>query len=172
MYTQNRITESLLFLLFSRKVMSNSLQPHGMQYARFPCPSIFPRVSSNSCPLCQWCYQTISSSIVPFFFCLQSFPASGSFPMIWLFTSDSQSIGTSASASVLPLNIQDWFPLGLTGFISWQSKGTRVFSSSKTSITRHAAFFTVQLSHLYMATGKNYSFDYMDLCRQSDVSTF
>ena len=173
MYTQSRITESLLFLLFSREAMSNALQPHGMQHARFPCPSISPKVCSNSCPLCQWCYRTISSSITLFFFCLQSFPASGSFPMSWLFTSDSQSIGTSASASVLPMNIQDWFPLGLTDLISRQSKGlSRVFSSSKTSITWHAAFFTIQLSHLYMTSGKNYSFDYMDLCQQSDVFAF
>ena len=139
--------------------MSNSLWPHGLQHARTPCPSPSPGVYSNSCPLSQWCHPTISSSVVPFSSCLQSFPASGSFPMNrW------PSIGASASPSVLPMNIQDWFPLGWTGWISLQSKGlSRVFStlksllqhhSSKTSILQCSALFIVQLSHPHMTTGK------------------
>ena len=116
---------------YSPSVMSNSLQPHGLQCARLPCPSPTPRVYSNSCPLSQWCHPTISSSVDPFSSCLQSFPASGSFQMSQLFTSGGQSIGVSASASVLPVNIQDWFPLGLTGWISLRSKGlSRVFSNT------------------------------------------
>ena len=109
-------------LLFSHKVVSNSLRPHGLQHARPPCPSLSPGVCSNSCPLSRWCHPTISSSVIPFSSCLPSFPASRSFPMSWLFTSGGQSIGASASASVLPMNIQDWFPLGLTGLISLDSQ--------------------------------------------------
>ena len=97
----------------SRSVASNSLPPHGLQYTRLPCPSPTPEAFSNSYPLSQWCHQTISSSVVPFSF-LQSFPASGSFPVNQFFASGGQSIGASASAPVLPMNIQDWFPLGLT----------------------------------------------------------
>ena len=116
---------------FSHSVMSNSLGPHGLQHARLPCPSPTPRACSNSCPSSQWCHPTISSSVVPFSSCLQSFPASGSFPMSQFFASGGQSTGVSASASVLPVNIQDWFPLGLTGWISLQSKGlSRVFSNT------------------------------------------
>ena len=103
---------------FSRSVMSNSLQPHGLQHARLPCPTPTPGTCSKSCPLSQWCYSTISSSIVPFFSCLQSFSAWRTFPMSQLFASVVQSTGVSAPASVLPRNIQDWFPLGLTGLIS------------------------------------------------------
>ena len=104
--------------------MSNDpLWPHGLQDARLPCPSPFPRACSNSCPLSQWCQPTISSSVIPFSSCLQSFPTSGSFLMCWLLASGGQSIGASASESVLPVNIQDWSPLGLTGLISLQSKG-------------------------------------------------
>ena len=114
---------------FSRSVMFDSLWPCGLQHARPPCPSPTPRVYSNSCPLSRWCHPTISSSVIPFSFRLQSFPASGSFPMSQLFTSGSQSIGVSASASVIPMNIQDWFPLRLTGWISLQFKGlSRDFS--------------------------------------------
>ena len=98
----------------SRSVMSNSLRPHGLQHARLPCPSPTPGAWSNSCPLSRWCHPTNSSSVIPFFSHLQSFPASGSFPMSQFFESGGQSIGVSASASVLPMNIQDWFPLGLT----------------------------------------------------------
>ena len=120
------------------------------------CPSLSPGVCSNSCPLSQWCYLTISSSAAHFCFCLQSFPASGSFPMSRLFTSGSQSIGR-ASASVLSMDIQSWFPLGLTGLISLLSKGLSRFlqyHSSKASILWHSAFFMVQLSQPYMTTGK------------------
>ena len=113
-------------LLFTRSVMSDTLWPHGLQYTRLPCPSPTPGACSNSCPSSWWCHLTISSPVV--FSCLQSFPASGSFLMSQLFASGDQSIGAPASASVLPMNIQDWFSLGLTGLISLQSKGlSRVF---------------------------------------------
>ena len=111
--------------------MSHSLWPHALQRARLPCPSLSPRVCSNPYPLSQWCYLTLSSSVILFSFCRQSFPPSGSFPMSVLLASSGQSIG--ASASVLPINLQDWFLLGLTGLISLQSKGlSRVFSSTTT----------------------------------------
>ena len=120
-----------MLLSFSRLVMSDSLQPQGLQYARLPYPSIYTRVYSNSCPLSQWCYLTISSSATLFSFRLQSFPASRSFPMSRLFASGGQSIGASASVSVLPMNIQGWLPLGFTGLISLLCKGlSRVFSST------------------------------------------
>ena len=123
---------------FSCSVMSNSLRPHGLQHARLPCPSPTPRVCSNSCPLSQWCHPTISFSVIPFS-CSQSFPATGSFPMSWLFALGSQSMGASASTSVLPMNIQGWFPLGLMSLISLQSKGLSwVFSS--TTIWKHPFF--------------------------------
>ena len=126
---------------FSRSVMSNHLQPHELQNARPPRPSSTPRADPNSCPLSRWCHPTISSSVTAFS-CPQSFPASGSFPMSWLFTPCGQSIG--ASASVLPMNTQDWSPLGWTGWISLQSKGlSRVFSS--TTIRTHQ-FFSAQPS--------------------------
>ena len=116
---------------FSHSVASDSLQPHGLQHARPCCPLPTPRVYSNSCPLSRWCHPTISSSITRFSSWLQSLPASGSFPMSQLFISGGQSIGVSASASVLPMNIQDWFPSGWTGWISLQSKGlSRVFSNT------------------------------------------
>ena len=138
--------------------MSDSLQLHGLQHARLPCPSPTPSACSNSCPMSQWCHPTISSSVVPFSSCLQSFPASGSFPRSQFFTSGGQSIGVSSSVSVLSMNIQDWFPLGLTGLISMPSKGlSRVFSNTivqKASILWHSAFFMVHLSHPYMTTGK------------------
>ena len=112
---------------FSHSVMSDSFRPHGLQHIRPHCPSPTLGACSNSCPLSQWCHPTISSSVVPLS-CLQSFPASGSFPVSQFFTSGSQSIGASASASVIPMNIQEWFPFGLTGLIL-QSKGlSRVFS--------------------------------------------
>ena len=114
---------------FSRSVVSDSSQPHEPWHARPPCPSPTPRPSSNSCPLSQWCHPTISYSVVPFFFCLQSFQASGSFPMSQFFSWGGQSIG--ASASVLPKSIQGWFLLRLTGLISLQSNGvSRVFSNT------------------------------------------
>ena len=129
---------------FSHSVMSNSLRPHGVQHTRLPCPSPIPRACSNSYPSNQWYHPTISSFVVPFFSHLQSFPASGSFQESQFFTSGGQSIGVSASASALPMNIQDWFPLGLTGWISLQSKGlSRVFSN--TTVQKHQLFST-QLS--------------------------
>ena len=128
---------------FSCSVMSNSLQPHEPQHARLPCPSPTPGVYPNSCPLSRWCHPTISSSVI-LFSCPQSFPASGSFPMSQLFTSGGQSIKVSASASVLPMNTQDWSPLGWTGWISLQSKGlSRVYSN--TTVQKHQ-FFGAQLS--------------------------
>ena len=128
---------------FSCSVVSDSLRSHGPQHARPPCLSPTPGVHSNSCPLSRWCHPTISSSVVPFS-CPQSFPASGFFQMSQLLASGGQSIGVSASASVLPMNIQDWFPLGRTGWISLQSKGlSRVFSN--TTVQKHQ-FFGAQLS--------------------------
>ena len=112
---------SIQSVQFSRSVMSDSLWPHGLQHTRLPCPSPTPRACSNSCPSSRWYYSTISSSVVSFSSCLQSFPASGSFPMSQIFTSGGQRIGISASVSVLPMNIQDWFPLGWTGLISTEN---------------------------------------------------
>ena len=124
---------------FNHSIMSYSLQPYGLQHTRPPCPSPTPRVYSNSCPLSQWCHPTISSSVVPFSSCLQSFPASGSFQISQFFTSGGQSIGVSASTSVLPVNTQDWSRLGWTGWISLQSKGlSRVFSN--TTVQKHQFF--------------------------------
>ena len=121
---------------FSHSVVSNSLWPHGLQHSRLACPSPTPGACSNSCPLTWWCHPPISSSVVPFSSCLQSFPASESFPMSQCFASGGQSIGVSASASVLPMNIQDWFPLGLTSWIFLLSKGlSRVFSN--TTVQKH-----------------------------------
>ena len=129
---------------FSRSVMSDSLQPHEPQHARPPCPSPTPRTYSNSCPLRWWCHPIIGSSVVPFPSCLWSFPASGSFPVTQFFAWGGQSIGASTSASVLPMNIQDWFPLWLSALISLQSKGlSRVFSN--TTVQKHQ-FFGTQLS--------------------------
>jgi len=131
------------------------LRPHGLQHTRLPCPSLFPRVCSNSGPLSRWCHPTVSSSVAPFSSCPQSFPASGSFPRSRLFSSGGQSIGASASASVLPMNIQGWFPLGLSGLIFLQSTGlSRVFSS--TTVRKHQ-FFSASLwsnSHIHTTTRK------------------
>ena len=129
---------------FSHSVVSDSLRPHGLQHARPPCPTLTPGVYPNSCLLSRWCHPTISFSVFPFSSCLQSFPAPGSFQMSQLFTSGGQSIGVSASASVLPMNIQDWLPLGWTGWISLQSKGlSRVFSNTT---VQKQQFFCTQLS--------------------------
>ena len=145
--------------------MSNSLPPRGLQHSRLPCLSPCPRVCSKSCPLSQWCHPTIWSSLAPFSSCPQSFPASGSFPVSQVFLSGGQRL--RASASVLPMNVQDWFPLGWTSLISLQSKKvSRVFSS--TTVQKHQ-FFSSQLS-LY--SNSHYSFDQMDLCWQSNVSAF
>ena len=133
-----------LSVQFSCSVVSNSLQPYGLQHARPPCPSPTPRVYSNSRPLSWWYHPTIPSSVVPLSSSLQSFPASGSFPMSQFFSSGGQSIGGSASTSVLPINTHGWFPLGWTGWISLQSKGlSRVFSN--TTVQKHQ-FFKAQLS--------------------------
>ena len=138
---KEQITSSVQF---SHSVMSDSLWPKGLQHTSLPCPSRTPRAYSNSCPLSWWCHPTISSSAIPFSSCLQSFPASGSFPMSQFFASGSQSIGVSASTSILPTNIQDWFSLGLTGWISLLSKGlSRIFSN--TTVQKHQ-FFCTQLS--------------------------
>ena len=132
------------FSQFSRSVVSDSLQPHESQHTRPPSPSPIPRVYPNPCPLSRWCHPTISFSVVPFSSCPQSFPASGSFPMSQLFASGGQSIRVSASTSVLPMNTQDWSPLGWTDWISLQSKGlSRVFSN--TTVQKHQ-FFGTQLS--------------------------
>ena len=142
---------------FSRSVVSDSLQPHELQHARPPCPSPTPGVHPNSCPLSRWCHSTISCSVVPFSSCPQSLPASGSFSMSQLFAWGGQSIGVSASASVLPVNTQDWSPLGWTGWISLQSKGlSKVLSNTKVQKNHFfsSAFFIVQLSHPYLTTGK------------------
>ena len=137
-------SSSLFFVQFGCLVMSNSLGPHGRQPSRLSCPSPTPVAYSNSCPSSWWCHPTISSSVIPFSSCFQSFPASGSSPTSQFFLSDGQSIGDSASASVLPMNIQDWLPLGLTGLISLQSKGlSSVYSN--TTVQKHQ-FFDAQLS--------------------------
>ena len=152
-------------------VMYNSLPAHGLQQNRLPCPSPTPRACSNSCSSSGWCLPTISSSVVPFSSCLQSFPTSGSFPMSQFFTLGGQSIGVSAS--VLPMNIQDWFPLGLTGLISLQSKGlSRVFSD--TAVEKHQ-FFIPQLSlwsnsHIHTWLLENPWLWLDGPCQQSDVS--
>ena len=125
---------------FSHSVVSDSLWPHELQHTRPPCLPPTPGVYPNPCPSSRWCHPVISSSVVPFSFCLQSFPALGSFPMRWLFASGGQSIDVSPSASVLPMYIQDWFPLGLTGLIFLQSKGlSRVFSNTD-MITKNNLF--------------------------------
>ena len=126
---------------FSCSVVSDSLWPHELQHARPPCPSPTPGVHPNPCPSSRWCHPTISSSVVPFSSCPQSFPASGSFQISQLFASGGQSIGISASASVLPMNVQDWSPIGWTGWISLQFKGfSRVFSN--TTVQTHQFFGT------------------------------
>ena len=168
-YLQYCLLHDYTFLLsvqFNLSVMSDSLRPHGLQHTRLPCPSPSPGICSSSCPLSWWCHPTISSSVVPFSSCLQSFPASGSFPVSWLFISGGQSIGALASTSVPPMNIHGWFPLGLTGLIFLQSKAlSRVFPqyhNSKASIPRFSVFFIVQLSHPFIATGKKkHSFDFV-----------
>ena len=160
---------------FSYSVVSDSLRPHESQHARLPCPSPTPGVCSNSCPSSQWCHPTISSSVLPFSSCPQSLPVSGSFPMSQLFSWGGQSTGVSASASVLPMNTQDWSPLGLTCWISLQSKGlSRVFSN--TTVQKHQ-FFSAQFSYSPTLTSvhdywKNHSLDQMDPCWQSNVSAF
>ena len=142
---------------FSCSVVSHSLQLHGLLHARFPSPSPAPRICSNLCPSSRWCHPTILSSVVPFPSCLQSFPASGSFPMSQFFPSGGQSIGVSASTSVILMNIQDWFPLGSTGLISLQSKGLSSVLTSNNSLALSLLYGpTVTSTHDYW---KNHSFD-------------
>ena len=137
----HRYIYNYIHCCFSVTKLHPTFQPHGLQHARIPCPSLSPGVCLSLCPLSWWCYLTISSSVTPFVFCLQSFPASGSFPMSWLFKSGGQSIRASASASVLPVIIQGWLPLGVTGLISLLSKGvSTVFSS--TTVQKHQFFGT------------------------------
>ena len=152
---------------FSCSVVSNCLWPHESQHAIPPCPSPTPRAYSNSCPLSRWCHPAISSSVIPFSSCPQSLPASGSFPMSQLFASGGQSIEVSASASVLPMNTQDWSPLGWTDWISLQSKGlSRVFSNTTVQNINllalnflHSPTFTSIHDHW-----KNHRLDQMDFC--------
>ena len=140
-YLQGSPSRHFCSVQFSRSVVSDSLQPYEPQHARPPCPSPTLRVYPNSCPLSRWCHPTISSSVVPFSSCPQSFPASGSFQRSQLFASGGQNTGVSASTSVFPMNTQDWFPLGWTGWISLQSKGlSRVFCN--TTVQKHQLFST------------------------------
>ena len=155
--------------------MSDSLWPHGPQHTRPPCPSTTPGAYSSSHSLSWWCHPTISSSVVPFSPCLQSFPTSGSFQMSQPLASGGQSIGVSASASVLSMNIKDWFSLGLTGLILHSKGLSRVFSNA--TVQKHQ-FFSAQLSFIVQLFTsihdywKNHSYDYTDLCWQSNVSAF
>ena len=160
---------------FSHSVMPNSLRPHRLQYTRLPCPSPTPGACSNSYPFSQWCYPTISYFIVPFSSCLQFFPASGSFSMSWLFISGGQNIAASASASVLPVNVQGWSPLRLTSLTSLLSKG----DSGVFSITKFEGINSLVFCLLYgpaLTTicdqWEDHSLDYMDLCWQSNGSVF
>ena len=157
------LCHKIWFLQFSRSVVSNSLWPHGQQHARLPCPSPTSGAYPNSCPSSRWCHPTISSSVIPFSSCLQSFSASGSFQMSQFFALGGQSIGVSASASVFPMNIQDWFPLGLTGWISLQSKG---LSKQSSPMPQFISSNSLVLSFLYSPTltsihdyWENHSFD-------------
>ena len=147
---------------FSCSVMSDSLWPHGLQHARLPCPSPFPRACPNSRPLSQWCHPTISSPVTRFSSCPQSFPASGSLQMSQFFTSGGRSIGISAPASILPMNIQNWFPLGWTGWISCSLRASQEFSPTP----QFKSINSWVLSLLYSPTltsmhdyWKNHSFD-------------
>ena len=162
--------------MFSHSVVSDSLQPHGQQHTRLPCPSSFLRACLNSYPLSWWCHPTFSFSVVPVSSRLQSFPASGSFPMSQPFASGGQSIGVSSSASVLPMNIQDWLPLGLT---SWPLCSPRD-SQESCPTPQFKGINSSVLSLLYGPTlisihdhRKNHSFDYTDFChQQNNVSAF
>ena len=165
----------LVVVSFSHSVMSHSSQPHGLQYARLPCPLPSLETCSNSCPWSRWCHPTISSSVVPFYSCPQSFPASGSFPVSQFFTSGGQITEASASASVLPMNIQGWFSFRIDWLDLLAVQGTlKIFSS--TTVQKHQFFCAqsdVQLISVH-DYWKNHSFgyDYIDLCWQSNVSSF
>ena len=159
---------------FSVTKLCPTLWPQGLQHARLTCPPLPLGVCSNSCPLSWWCYLTISSSVVPFSSCLQSFPASGCFPMSQHFPSGGPSIGASALASVLPMNIEGWFLLGLTSLISLQSKGLSRESSLALQLESInssvlSLLYGPSFTHDYW---KNHSFDDMDLCWQNDISAF
>ena len=161
-------------LLFSYSVVLDSLWPHGLQHPRLPCSSPSSGVCSNLRPLSQWAIQWFILCL-PFSSCLQSFPASGSFPMSWFLAAGGQSIGASASASVFPMNIQGWLSLRLTVdllAVRGTLKNLLQHHSLKASVLRCSAFFIVQLLHPYMTTEKNHSFGCIDLCRQSNVSAF
>ena len=160
---------------FIHSVVSNSLQPHELQHARPPCPSPTPRVHSDSRPSSQWCHPVISSSVIPFSSCPQSLPASKSFPMSQLFAWGGQSIEVSASASALPMTIQDWFPLGWTGWISLQSRDSQEYSPAP----QFKSINSLALSLLHSPTltsihdhWENHSLDQTDLCWQSNISAF
>ena len=180
LFISHQVYGILFQFQFSHSVVSDSMQLHELQHTRPPCPSRTPGVHPNPCPLSQWCHPTILSSVVPFSSCPQSFPVSGSFQMSQFFTSGGQSIGVSASTSVLPMNIQDWFPLGWTDWISLQSRDSQ--ESSPT--TQFKSINSSALSFLYSPAitsihdyWKNHSFDYLtiwilDLCWQSHVSAF
>ena len=144
--------------------MSDSLQPHRLQHARLLYPPLPPRVCSNSCPFSQWWYPTISSSVVPFSFCLHSFSASGSFPMSWLFETGGKSTGAAASTSFLPMNIHGWFPLGLTGLSSLQSKGLSSIFSSMTVESINSSVFSLLYGPTFTSIHdywKNHNFDHL-----------
>ena len=155
--------------------MFDSLWPHGLKHIRLPCPSLSPGICLNSCQLCWWSYPTISSSVVPFSSCLQSFPASGSFPMCLFFASGGQSLGASASAPVLPMSIQIWFLYNWLIWFPWSLRDSEEYSPT-------LQFESISSSPLWLLYGpaltsihdylKNHSFDYMDLFQQSDVSSF
>ena len=160
----------LLLLLFSHSVMFDRSWPHGLQHTRLPCPLLYPWVYWNSCSLSQWCHQTISSSVAPFSSCSQSFPGSGSFPMNWVCLSSGQSIGASPSASILQMNIQDWFPLELADLISLLSKwlsrvlSTPQFKNINSSLL--SLLYSPALTSKRNYGKKNQSFDYTDICHQ------
>ena len=164
-----------MLILFSCPVMSDSFQPHGLQHTRSSYPSPSLEVCPCSCPLYQWCHPAISSSHTLFFFCPQSFPASETFPMSQLFTSDDQYTRASASASVIPMSIQGWFPLRLTGLISLLTKGLSEDFSS-TTVQRHQSFMFCLLYGPGLTTlcahWEDHSLDYMDICQKSHVSAF
>ena len=170
------VVQSVSSVQFSCSAVADFLRPHGPQHARPPCPSPTPRVYSNSSSLSRWCHPTISSSVIPFFSCFKSFPASGSFQIGQLFASGGQSTGVSASTSVLPKSTQDWSPLGWPGLDLLAVQGTLKsllqHHSSKALILRCSAFFIVQLSHPYKTTGKKHTLDETDICCQNNVSAF
>ena len=174
MHLETRATELLfVFVVAQSPSWVQLFVTHGLQQARLPCPSLSPGVCSNSCSLTWWCYSTISFSAALFSFCLQSFPASGSFPMSWPFPSGNQSIGASASASAI--SPSSWLPLGLTGLISLQSKGlSRIFFSPQFESINSLMLFLLYgptLTSIYDCW-KKHSFDYRHLCQQRNVSAF